>query len=178
MTLVSVAGLLREAPGASRRVVLHDHYLSLGPEIEIAGPLDGEFHLQRTNRGLLVRGAARLPVRRTCARCLDPFVEEVQVQFLEEYLPSVDPIHGTPVPVSADDELVQSIDAHHQVDLALVIRDEIVLAEPMHPLCRADCPGLCPVCGRHLAVGNCDCAVAESDPRLEPLARLLETLSD
>lgn len=176
MTLVSVAGLLREAPGTSRRVVLQDHYLSLGPEVEIAGPMDGEFHLQRTNRGLIVRGNATVPVRRTCARCLDPFVELVRLQFLEEYLPTVDPLHGTPLAAPAEDEQAQAIDEHHQVDLAPIIHDEVLLAEPMHPLCRPDCPGLCPGCGRRLDKGTCNCSVGDPDPRLEPLARLLKTL--
>jgi uncharacterized protein len=178
MTLVSVAGLLQEAPGATRQVVLHDRYLSLGADIELAGPVEGAFHLQRTNRGILVRGALTVPVRRTCARCLDAFVEEEQVAFLEEFVPTIDPAHGTPLAAPDPDGVVQLIDEHHQIDLTTVMHDELALSEPMHPLCRPDCPGLCPGCGRRLDVGTCACAVEELDPRLEPLARLLGPLRD
>lgn len=173
MTSVSVAGLLQEAPGASLEVRLRDHYLSLGPEIEVAGPLNGFVRLQRTNRGILVRGSIDVPLRRTCARCLDPFVEVERIQIMEEYLPTIDPQHGTPLPSPLEDENVQPIDAHHQIDLAPVLHDEVLLAEPMHALCRVDCRGLCPGCGRHLQSGSCGCEVEELDPRLAPLARLL-----
>jgi len=48
------------------------------------------------------------------------------------------------------------------------------LTEPMHPLCRPDCAGLCPGCGRRMDVGSCACEVVEADPRLAILARLLD----
>ena len=67
MTVLNVAGLLREAPGAVREVRLRDRYLSLGPDVELAGPLNGKLSFQRTNRGVLVRGEIEAAVRRTCA---------------------------------------------------------------------------------------------------------------
>lgn len=172
MTSVNVAGLLREAPGAVRDLRLRDHYLSLGPDVELAGPLDGDLRLQRTNRGILVRGRIRAPLRRTCARCLDAYVEEVEVQIAEEFLPTIDPVSGAAV---AADEVgeAQRIDAHHEIDLDPVIHDELSLTEPMHPLCRPDCPGLCPVCGESLSGGPHGHDDEEIDPRLASLARLL-----
>jgi len=175
MTLLNVAGLLREPPGAAREVRLHDRYLALAADVELAGPIDGNLRLLRTNRGILLRGGINATLRRTCARCLDPYVEEVSVQLAEEFLPSVDPISGTPLPAPAADEGALPIDARHAIDLALVLHDELVLSEPMHPLCRPDCPGLCPGCGRHMDVGSCSCQVDEPDPRLAVLAQLLAT---
>jgi len=142
--------------------------------VELAGPLDGELRLLRTNRGILVRGAIQAPVRRTCARCLDPYVESVRVEIAEEYLPTVDPDHGRPLEPPAADETALPIDARHELDLIPVMHDELALAEPMHPLCRPDCPGLCPGCGRHLDVGSCDCVTEEVDPRLQVLAQFRE----
>ncbi len=174
MTLLNVAGLLREAPGATREVPLRDRYQALGADLELAGPLDGALRLHRTNRGILVQGWVEAPVRRTCARCLDGYVEPVRVTFAEEYLPSVDPNTGHPAPVSSTDAEVQRIDAHHQIDLTVTLHDEFALAEPMHPLCRPACPGLCAACGRRLDVGQCNCVTAEVDPRLAVLGRLLD----
>lgn len=174
MTSFNVAGLLAEAPGATREARLRDHYVTLGPDVGLAGPMDAELRLQRTNRGILVRGSARAPLRRTCARCLDPFVEEVEVRLDEEFLPSVDPSSGIAVDASAGDEEAQQIDGHHEIDLRPVLRDELALTEPMHPLCRPDCPGLCSVCGRSLADGPHDHGGDEVDPRLAGLARLLD----
>ena len=178
MIMFNVAGMLQEPPGATREVALRDRYLSVGADVELAGPVDGTIRLQRTNRGILLRGSVDAPVRRTCSRCLDAFVETVHVQLAEEFLPTVDPHRGVPLPPPASDEEAMPIDAQHQVDLTPILHDELALSEPMHPLCRADCPGLCPGCGRHMDVGSCDCAADEPDARLAALARLFERTRD
>ncbi len=170
MTSVNVAGLLHEATGATRDLRLRDHYVSLGPDVELAGPLNGMLRLQRTNRGILVRGSVSASLRRTCARCLEAFVEEVEVPVAEEFLPTLDPSTGAPVETG---EETARIDEHHEIDLVPIFRDELSLTEPMHPLCRPDCPGLCGVCGDSLASGAHDHETDEVDPRLAGLARLL-----
>jgi uncharacterized protein len=170
----NVAGMLQETPGTTRDVALRDRYLAVGPDIELAGPVDGTLRLQRTNRGILLRGTLQAPLRRTCSRCLEAYVETVHLELAEEYLPTLDPLRGVPLPPPAADEEALRIDAQHQIDLTPVLHDELALTEPMHPLCRPDCPGLCPGCGRHLDVGSCDCSTEEPDPRLAALARLLD----
>jgi uncharacterized protein len=42
----------------------------------------------------------------------------------------------------------------------------------MKPLCRADCRGLCPVCGGNKNVTECRCETRGTDPRLAPLEAL------
>lgn len=174
MTAFNVAGLLREVPGAERQYRLRDHYLTLGPDVELAGPLNGELRLQKTNRGILVRGQVDAPVRRTCARCLEAFVEDVSVTISEEFLPSIDPESGVPLPEPGSDEASLAIDEHHELDLTAVLHDEFALSEPMHPLCRPDCPGLCADCGQPLGGGHAPHVDDEIDPRLAGLARLLD----
>ncbi|HEX7172406.1 MAG TPA: DUF177 domain-containing protein [Candidatus Limnocylindria bacterium] len=174
MTAFHVAGLLHEPPGATRDVRLRDHYVTLGPDIELAGPLDADLRLQRTNRGILVRGELRAPLRRTCARCTDPYVEETRVAIDEEFLPSVDLTSGAPLSAEdADADVSLRIDEHHQIDLTGVFHDELSLTEPMHPLCRPDCAGLCAECGEKLDRGEHDHGADEIDPRLAGLAALL-----
>lgn len=173
MTSFNVVGLLQEPPGESRMARLRDRYVTLGPDVELAGPLDADLRLLRTNRGILVRGRVNAPILRTCARCLDSFVEEVDVQLDEEFLPTIDPASGKAVEAGESDVETQRIDAHHEIDLRPVLHDELALTEPMHPLCRPDCPGLCTVCGRSMADGSHDHGEEEIDPRLAGLARLL-----
>ena len=172
MTVLNVAGLLHEAAGATRDLRLRDYYVSLGPDLELAGPLNGALRLQRTNRGILVRGSVAAPLRRTCARCLEPYVEEVEVPITEEFLPSIDPVSGGPAPIEGGQDAMR-IDEHNEIDLTQTIHDELSLTEPMHPLCRPDCPGLCAVCGQSLASGSHEHEVEEIDPRLAALGRLL-----
>jgi DUF177 domain-containing protein len=179
MTAFNVAGLLQEAPGATRDARLRDHYVTLGPDVELAGPLDADLRLQRTNRGILVRGELRAPLRRVCARCADAFVEEVRVPISEEFVPSVDPLSGAPVVMGdGEEDAVQRIDEHHEIDLARTFHDELALTEPMHPLCRPDCPGLCATCGQKLDRGDHAHGEDEIDPRLAGLAVLLRNGDD
>jgi DUF177 domain-containing protein len=176
MTSVNVAGLLHEAAGATRDLRLRDHYLALA-DVELAGPLNGTIRLQRTNRGILARGSVVAPLRRTCARCLEPYVEEVEVQIDEEFVPTADSPGGAG-PVREAGEDVLPLDEHNEIDLAPVLHDELSLSEPMHPLCRPDCPGLCPECGAALSSGPHDHGGAEPDPRLAALGRLLPPRQD
>ena len=177
MTRINVAGLLAEPPGAERRLMLRDHYVAV-PDIELAGPRDADLRLARTNRGILVRGRVEAPLRRICARCLEPFVDEVAVTLDEEFLPSVELETGRALAAAVEDEAIQRIDEHHEIDLTRAIHDELSLTEPMIPLCRADCPGLCAVCGQRLDAGSHDHDEPEVDPRLAGLARLLERDAD
>jgi uncharacterized protein len=178
MTSFNVAGLLHEPAGVARDVRLRDHYVNLGPDVELAGPLDADLRLQRTNRGILMRGEVRAPLRRTCARCTDSYVEDVTVDVSEEFLPSIDPMTGAPVTVADDDDGAQHVDAHHEITMDSVLHDELALTEPMHPLCSADCPGLCVECGERLDGRHAPHADAEIDPRLAGLAALLRREDD
>jgi uncharacterized protein len=174
MIAFNVVGLLHEPPGATRDVRLRDHYATLGPDVELAGPLDVDLRLQRTNRGILVRGELRAPLRRTCARCTDPYVEEVTVTVDEEFLPALDLATGAPVSVVATEEdAALRLNDHHELILDGIAHDELALTEPMHPLCRPDCPGLCVECGERLDRGDHAHGGEEIDPRLAGLAALL-----
>ncbi len=174
MISFNVAGLLHEPPGATRDVRLRDHYVSLGTDVELAGPLDADLRLQRTNRGILLRGEVRAPLRRTCARCTDAYVEEVRVAVAEEFRPSLDPETGAPVQLeAAEEDTALRIDEHHEIDVGAVVHDELALTEPMHPLCRPDCHGLCVECGGRLETGVHTHGGDEIDPRLAVLAALL-----
>ena len=177
MTTLNVAGLLAEQPGAERRFRLRDHYVSLGPGVELAGPLNGSFRLRRTNRSILVDGEVTAPLRRTCARCTDPFVEDATAAIEEEFLPSVDLATGTSIDRGADDA-PSRINERHEMDLTPVLHDELALTEPIRTLCRPDCPGLCPQCGRRLDDPKHPGHESEPDPRLAVLGQLLDASRD
>ena len=78
---------------------------------------------------------------------------------------------GTPLEIPEEpDSFI--IDEHHILDLKEAIRQNALLAVPMKPLCRADCAGLCQICGKDLNKGNCDCAKDNIDPRWSKLIEL------
>ena len=53
--------------------------------------------------------------------------------------------------------------------LADIAREQVLMALPMKPLCREECRGLCPVCGKDWNLDACSCETRPVDPRLEVL---------
>ena len=59
-------------------------------------------------------------------------------------------------------------------DAGELVREDIILSLPYRFLCREDCKGLCPVCGKNLNTGSCGCRSGKVDPRLEILKKLID----
>ncbi len=60
------------------------------------------------------------------------------------------------------------------VDLDRVIKDNIILSLPMRLLCRENCKGVCPVCGRDRNIEDCGCSQDDLNPKMEVLKKLLD----
>ena len=104
--------------------------------------VDLSVRLEAVSEGVLVTGTATAPVVGECARCLEPLTSSVEASFQELY-------HYEPG-AAADDEDELLLDGD-LLDLEPVLRDAVVLALPLAPLCSDDCPGLCVECGVRLA---------------------------
>ena len=167
--LVPLARLLTDPPGSSRALELEETTLDLGDQLRQASPATGRLKVARTNRGVLVTGTIRTSLAESCSRCLRPVALPLEASLEEEVLPSVDVASGLPVAAAPEDDEVPRLTDHHELDLELLLREAIQLAEPIAPLCRPDCPGLCVVCGGELASGGHAHADAPIDPRLEAL---------
>jgi uncharacterized protein len=168
--LWNVSGLLGEGPGAVRDYAVDGVTIDLGDELRLASPIDGRVHLARTNRGLVVDADFSTSLALECVRCLREIEVPIEVEIQEEALPTIDFHTGQPVHLSdGDDEDILRLTDHHELDLERTVREAIFLAEPIAPLDREDCPGLCVVCGLPLDEGDHDHADDEIDPRLEAL---------
>ncbi len=169
--LWNVAGLLGEPPGSVRDYAFDGVRIDLGEDLRLASPIAGRIHLARTNRGLIVDADATTALDAECARCLRDITVPIAIEIQAEALPSIDIHTGGPVHETQEDvdEGVIRLTDHHELDLELPIREAIQLAEPIAPLCREDCPGLCPVCGERLEEGTHDHPDEDVDPRLEAL---------
>jgi uncharacterized protein len=97
---------------------------------------------------------------------------KVTVQVEDIFQPTVDVVRGTFIQVDEDDTALL-INEQHILDLSEVLRQNLLLAVPMQPLCRPDCAGLCPTCGQDLNEGACECDSAGIDPRWADLGSLL-----
>ena len=138
----------------------------------IAVSYSGGMELLRTHQGLLVRGAVGAHVASTCSRCLNEFASACSFDLEEEFYPLVDVSTGRKLALPWDNEGT-TIDSNHILDLAEVLRQYTLAAQPIKPLCEADCMGLCQECGVDLNREKCTCTEAAIDPRWGALATLL-----
>lgn len=164
----NVAGLLSDALGAERTYDVSDARIDLPDDLQLAGSIAGTVRLTRTNRGVLAHARLTTSLAGECARCLRPLMSPIDISLEEEYLPSLDLATGKPVPPDDEPDALR-LTEHHELDLEPSVRDAIILAEPIAPLDRPDCPGLCMVCGLHLDEGVHDHPDDDIDPRLEAL---------
>ncbi|MBE3000088.1 DUF177 domain-containing protein [Nocardiopsis sp. HNM0947] len=141
-----------------------------GAEIEL------DLRLEAVMEGVLVTGTVRGRMTAECSRCLDPLSEDLEASYQELFRYPSDSSEGTgdeDTDEDADDE-----DYYLEGDLLglePVVRDAVVLALPLSPLCGPDCPGLCPECGVKLAEAGPDHGHGERiDPRWEALRKIAE----
>lgn len=170
----NVAQLLKEPTGATRSVPVDSGMAASGAP---AVAYRGRVQLLRTHQGLLVRGRVNAAVPLTCSRCLKDFVNPASLDLEEEFFPRVDVNTGSRMTLPADYEGTV-IDTNHVLDLAEVLRQYSIAAQPIKPLCRPECSGLCPECGVDLNCEECQCGGLPIDPRWDALAALLNQSED
>lgn len=98
-----------------------------------------------------------------CDRCLKETVVSYNVPIVRTIVTSLENEDNDDIAVVTD----------MQLDLEDFCYPDIVMSLPTKVLCREDCRGLCPDCGKDLNTGACGCTKTEVDPRLAALAELL-----
>jgi uncharacterized protein len=116
-------------------------------------------------------GRVGTPLELSCSRCLEPYQQAVQEDFDLLYLPHSENRGEGEIEVE-DDDLGIAFYREDAIDLGQLVREQLTLSVPMKPLCSEACRGLCPVCGRNLNLGDCQCDDRWVDPRLEALRSL------
>ena len=162
-TVVNVAQLLKEPVGSTRVVDFHLDEFPLAPDIT-SHDVEGEARLTRVVTGILADGRVRGQARLECVRCLELYDEEFSTEFDGEFRPSVDVRSGLPLPLPEDEEIFV-IDNNHELELGELLRQVVIIALPMQPICGDDCPGI------PLPEGGDEEA---EDNRLSVLERLLQ----
>ena len=144
----------------------------LKDEWELAQPVTGQLRVTNARQNIVVRGHATTSVVLQCARCLGDFGFPVELD-LDVVVPlstfnsqlgalrvSDDGVDG--MELSPDD--IALLFSEHALDVDELVRQAIVLAIPIQPLCKPDCPGL-PEASAYVA--------HEPDPRLSALQNLI-----
>jgi uncharacterized protein len=154
--LFNVLRELRQGIGAVNEYELREAEVKAG-DLSFRD-VEGSVRFLRTDRGLLAKVHATATIDEECSRCLVPVATPVTVDFEEEYVPLVDANTGAPVRIDpSEEEDMFRVSPRFELDLREALRQYILMYEPAKPLCRADCAGLCPVCGADMNAGPHEC---------------------
>ena len=145
--------------------------LGLSPEFEDAVAVEAE--LEKTSREMLLKAKVSAAVTWECDRCVIPFRAQVESGFQTYYVTDGADIARLDL---ADVQVIPS--GSNVIEIADDVRQSIVLSVPLKRICREDCKGLCPHCGKNLNYGPCGCRDTIADGRWDKLKELLNKIKD
>ena len=121
---------------------------------------------------LSIQADTRLTVVIPCDRCLD----DVKHEFVINSTKHVD-LGLSDAELTEELDESNFIDGYH-LDVDKMLFKDILSGWPEKVLCREDCKGLCPVCGRNLTTGSCDCEDPGLDPRMSVVRDLFKNFKE
>ena len=124
--------------------------------------------LQGDEDSIVAEGSFKMKFKTKCSKCLKEIEIEQDIQFKDLFIPEgkaskdyEDRSEGNLLSIK-----------NNKLDILESIEASIAESLEISYLCKSNCPGLCPICGKRLAEGQCACEKDEVDPRLEVLKKL------
>ena len=145
----------------------------LGLPSEFQDGVDIDATLEKTTGQLLLRASIATTGGFLCDRCVAPIREPVASRYQMYYVweeSGAERIDPSEVQVMSPGQTV--------IDMSDDVRQTVLLALPLKHICREDCRGLCPQCGRNLNEGECDCKETRLDGRWDKLKELQNNKSN
>jgi len=142
-----------------------------GEDARLTGPAEFTGETQRIDGKAHIRGTVNADLLIDCMRCLEPVAKHIEASFDDIFVDASEESDKVESEVAVD-ELDESLVPDGKIELAEVVREQILLAIPNQVLCREDCKGLCPKCGSNRNLIDCKCADDEIDPRWAALKGL------
>lgn len=133
--------------------------------------------LMKAGDAIDVDAEVDLKLKIACGKCLEPFKMSMHIPFHMLMAPLYrkrrnqerdDPKEREVV----SDDVEFSFFEGEALDLAELVREQIVLGQPMNYICRQSCKGLCPNCGENLNKGKCGCSREKKPSPFEVLKAL------
>lgn len=160
-------------------------------DVSIRGTLAVGLDLRAIDRTIYVTGVVEGTAVRQCVRCLkdfdDPLAFSLRVAYEREVKASSavakrdDPRKKKSAAPPEGEEEERSDDlyffAGDHLELAPMLREQLILASPMHPLCSEQCRGLCARCGKDLNEGPCRCGEAPTGSPFQVLRSIKDKLT-
>lgn len=143
-----------------------------GEGLSFPSPVKIDVRLVKERKKVLLSGRVEAELELACSRCLEPCRHSLSPQLELIYYPLSFRVEGEGELKEKD--LSVSYYREGIIDIREEVREAIILALPLKPLCHPGCRGLCPHCGHNLNKEECECGEEQIDPRLAKLRKLLK----
>ncbi|BFU92618.1 MAG: hypothetical protein NTAFB01_38050 [Nitrospira sp.] len=161
-------------------------------DVSIRGTLAVGLDLRAIERTVYVTGVVEGTAVRQCVRCLKDFDDPLAFSLRVAYEREVkamgvvtkrdDPRKRKPAAPPEGEVEEQNDDLYYfagdHLELAPMLREQLILASPMHPLCSEGCRGLCTRCGKDLNEGLCHCGEEPTGSPFQVLRTMKDKLKD
>jgi len=159
--------------------------IDLGGEAQQRTPLKSSGHAELVEehhgkhqviKDIRLRGRLQARLELQCARCVEPVAQDIRREFELLY---------RPLGADAGRDELSVTDAEAEIGyyqgegllLEDAVREQVLLALPLKMICREDCKGLCPQCGKNLNEGDCGCTAPVQDLRWAALKEIRDKLN-
>lgn len=151
----------------------------VAPDERFQGPLTIHLDLIKVEGPIVVTGSLEGTAIRQCVRCLTEYADPLSVSVYAEFMresgtaPKLTAAESRRKASRRREETVEAAEEADKeedevylyqgdhVDLVPMLREQVILAAPMQPICREDCLGLCSRCGQNLNERRCTCPPEE-----------------
>ncbi len=140
-------------------------------------PVKGRLKFSNTSGHILIRGNIDTEIELECNRCAKAYARKIEMKVEEEIPLKGDHVDTDEWEMDGDlpEEQKEPIFEDNVLNLTELLRQNILVAVPIKQLCSDGCKGICPICGKDLAEGDCGC---EEQPVNSPFAKLQSLLDE
>lgn len=139
----------------------------MGELVSFEKPVKVDVSVKNVGGVLCLNGRAECEMLVNCGRCGKPLTEKMDFEIDESLL-----YEGSNVQMTDDEDVI--VFSGYRFEMDEIVSNYIFMNLPIRYLCKEDCQGVCPKCGKDLNAGDCGCDKQEIDPRLEALKKLLQ----
>jgi len=142
-------------------------------------PLIWNATAERAGEEIRIVGSLQTTMELACSRCLEPAGCPISKSFDLFFRQRDEHMFDEDDEIELDEEDTRTaFFTGTQLMLGDILREQVLLALPMKPLCRVDCKGLCPVCGTNLNVNACNCPDERFSPHMDKLLEIKRKLEE
>ncbi|HEX4999328.1 MAG TPA: DUF177 domain-containing protein [Terriglobia bacterium] len=154
--------------------------IDFSPEgVRQVGPLAWKLGAEKAGDEIRITGSIETVIDTTCSRCLEPARVNVARSFDLFFLERDRQMFDEDVEVELGEEDTRTaFFSGTELQIADILREQVLLALPMKALCALDCKGLCPECGANLNVNACGCARERFSPHMDQLLEIKRKLEE